>query len=546
MNFTLAIIETGLKLNTLRKLRALGFISNTRGEFSTHDISKLTTKFDPIEWINFCSTENGICSARMNMMGDLQRAMLRDKLPVHAKNLPLLEQLWWCANSITDWPLLCEECTSPIKIFLSFSKGYAGRFCSLACKGKSDAVKSSVKGTVLSRYGVSNVAQMPITKETVKNTVLTKYGKHPLSDLKIRESAMLAKYGVKHPMQNPESKKKRARTNRMKLLANILNCGYENIGKDKWRCLEHNFTFITSLHGMSGARNGCRKCFPARQSKPEIEITAFVSGFIDVKTRDRTIIKPLELDIVIPTKNVAIEFNGIYWHSTKRLQNNKYHQAKHQACLSKGVSLIQIFEDEWCSKPDIVKSLIKTGLGFASTRIDSRECDVLMPTSAQRKKFLSENDIQGADKATFCSGLSYRGELVAVMTAQKAKNSDWEILRHCYKRDVIVHNGALEMWGALRKLIPGSVVVHVDARFGGGEVYAKLGFEEDQDLTIPDYHYVHPRTMLRLSGAARQKHKLERALGEGFDSTRTESENMDANGWFKVYDAGHYVYRLNT
>jgi hypothetical protein len=43
---------------------------------------------------------------------------------------------------------------------------------------------------------------------------------------------------------------------------------------------------------------------------------------------DRKTLNPFELDILIPSKNVAIEYNGNYWHSEDRLKTIKYHQNK--------------------------------------------------------------------------------------------------------------------------------------------------------------------------------------------------------------------------
>ena len=61
---------------------------------------------------------------------------------------------------------------------------------------------------------------------------------------------------------------------------------------------------------------------------------------------DRELIAPYELDIVIPELHLAIEFNGIYWHSCFYKDEN-YHLMKTELCESKGYRLIHIFEDEW-------------------------------------------------------------------------------------------------------------------------------------------------------------------------------------------------------
>jgi very-short-patch-repair endonuclease len=59
----------------------------------------------------------------------------------------------------------------------------------------------------------------------------------------------------------------------------------------------------------------------------------------------RKIIQPYELDIYIPKKKIAIEFNGLYWHSSERKEKD-YHYQKYKKCKEKGIKLIQIFEDD--------------------------------------------------------------------------------------------------------------------------------------------------------------------------------------------------------
>lgn len=91
-------------------------------------------------------------------------------------------------------------------------------------------------------------------------------------------------------------------------------------------------------------------------SRPEIEICSFLDLVnVDYKHSDRTIIKPYELDIVLSSKKLAIEFNGSYWHSDEKIlerTNGKmnaqeYHQMKIDMCKKKGYELLHIFEDDW-------------------------------------------------------------------------------------------------------------------------------------------------------------------------------------------------------
>ena len=56
-------------------------------------------------------------------------------------------------------------------------------------------------------------------------------------------------------------------------------------------------------------------------------------------------IYPYELDFYLPDKRLAIEFNGTYYHSTKR-KSEDYHLMKSLMCRDKNIRLIHIYEFE--------------------------------------------------------------------------------------------------------------------------------------------------------------------------------------------------------
>ena len=103
----------------------------------------------------------------------------------------------------------------------------------------------------------------------------------------------------------------------------------------------------------------CFKCEPRKQiikSQEEIELTEYCKHFYsNILENDKTLIYPLELDIVIPEKKIAIEFNGIYWHKNKK----GYHNMKSTRCEKIGYRLIHIWEDEWREKNSEVKERLK-------------------------------------------------------------------------------------------------------------------------------------------------------------------------------------------
>lgn len=71
----------------------------------------------------------------------------------------------------------------------------------------------------------------------------------------------------------------------------------------------------------------------------------FVDNGVMVEENTRKIITPSEIDIFLPNFNLAVEFNGVYWHS---LENKclEYHNTKHALCREKSISLIHLWDFE--------------------------------------------------------------------------------------------------------------------------------------------------------------------------------------------------------
>lgn len=131
----------------------------------------------------------------------------------------------------------------------------------------------------------------------------------------------------------------------------------------------------------------------------EIDVFKFVRNIYSgqIIQNDRIAINPLELDIYIPDKKVAIECNGIYWHSSKVIQDSKYHYNKSKLCEEKGLRLIHIFEYEWYNERQqpILKNIIKNALGINEYKLYARKLKIEIRSSASMKDFFNKNNIQG-------------------------------------------------------------------------------------------------------------------------------------------------------
>lgn len=105
----------------------------------------------------------------------------------------------------------------------------------------------------------------------------------------------------------------------------------------------------------------CPICFPAGSSTQEQELINFCHQFFNkLKIHDRTLIKPYELDIAIPEIKLAIEFNGIWYHSIEAGTPLGYHLIKTDRCEQLGYRLIHIWEDEWNNSKDEIKERLKS------------------------------------------------------------------------------------------------------------------------------------------------------------------------------------------
>ena len=303
----------------------------------------------------------------------------------------------------------------------------------------------------------------------------------------------------------------------------------------KLRCKECGYEFTSSSSTSYRDTPWCPHCKPKASSSHEIELAEYVRSLgVDIISNSRQIIRPLELDIYVPSKKIAIEFNGLYWHI------GTSHVNKLTLCTEKGISLIQIFEDEWVNNKDVVKSMISAKLGF-SDRIYARKCNVVHDVKA--KDFFTNNHIQGSAPASVTIGLELRGELVCCASFGKSRYSskaEWELIRFASKLNTTVVGGMSKILKEFRRLNRGSLITYADRRYSEGNSYAKCGFEYSH-TTTPGYTYYKYGYLKRLNRQSFQKHMLKDILPK-FDPSMTDVQNMVANGYGQIWDCGQLVY----
>ena len=212
-------------------------------------------------------------------------------------------------------------------------------------------------------------------------------------------------------------------------------------------------------------------------------------------------------------------------------------------CEKIGYKLIHIFEHEWISKREIVKEKLKAILGIDQEKVYARKCIVKEIESKEKNKFLNKYHLQGEDKSKVKLGLFYKDELVACMTFGKPRFdtiAKYELIRYATSKHVI--GGAGKLLSYFRKHYFGTIITYADRRFSQGNMYEKLGFTL-LHCTQPNYWWVKDNKIL--SRYQTMKSNLIKILGEKYDSSKTEFENMMTNDFYQLFDCGNKVYILN-
>jgi len=283
----------------------------------------------------------------------------------------------------------------------------------------------------------------------------------------------------------------------------------------------------------------------------EQEVYDFVASQYtgNIIRNNRTIIKPHELDIYIPDLQLAIEVNGDYYHCTKQQHIDKeYHKTKSQKSMNNGIQLIQIPEHLWNQKQDICKSIILHAMGQTPNKIYARNCSVEQITSDEMKTFLKEHHLQGSVVGSIKLGLKFKNELIGVMLFGKSrfhKESIIELLRFAVKKYTHVPGGASKLFtAAYLKYNLTKVLTYSDRDISVGGIYRELKFDYSH-TTPPGYKYLNTTNNQIYSRHQFQKHKLPSKLNV-FDGSLSEEQNMNINGYYRIYDSGNDVWMWSS
>lgn len=259
-----------------------------------------------------------------------------------------------------------------------------------------------------------------------------------------------------------------------------------------WEC-KNGHEFLMRPHCVI-AGQWCPRCAHTGPSSQQIEIFDYIKslGFSPELSNRSVIIspksgKPLELDIYVPAKKFAIEFNGLIWHSSLYAENGR-HLQKAKACRALGINLLAIFQDEWANNKELIKAMIRHRLGILGIKLRASKLEIKrLNKNADFISFFDRNHLDGNAMASYAYGLFFNGKLVSAMSVRTNHNGEREIARFATDYDFHVYGAAGRLVSAIKKEEP-KLISFSNNRLSNGNVYKTLGFSLVQE-NDPSYWY---------------------------------------------------------
>ena len=380
-------------------------------------------------------------------------------------NSSMSERLYCILNNIKS-KTTCKNINCNNKVnYINFYLGYH-RFCSTRCASNDFDVKQKVIKTCNEKYGKNHPQLNDKIRQKSINTIIKKYKQNSFSKTKLFKQKMrdncIKKSGKDNYMHVNHIKNKLKQTNLIRYGHEVASKNIEirkNILKrrvdipenkldllfnKKW--LEYNHIVLNKSCNEISKEIGIDvktiyykfKYFNIpinknHKSKYEKEIIDFLKSENLIKN-SRNIIPPYELDIYLPDYKLAIEFNGLYWHS--KFDKN-YHINKTNLCEHKGIKLLHIFENEWIDKSNIWKSIINNNLN--KNKLILKHTIKKISDINIIKNFINNNSILDVKLKGLYFGVYYLNDLIGIAIINKNNINIFNKINIDFNRNNIIY-----------------------------------------------------------------------------------------------------------
>jgi hypothetical protein len=351
----------------------------------------------------------------------------------------------------------------------------------------------------LKNYGVKNSSQRPDIKDKIKNsnknwlkseefaakrseTMLKKYGTDNVMLSSEIKNKMLAtmdeKYGVANIMHLPEV----AKSASDKSINTRISKGLiKTVGGITLPQKAYELGLSRSFFGRIVKEKGLdyALAYKKQYSSLENNIYDFLASLGLSPKRDLFIGKK-KPDLVV--NNIAIECDGLYWHSDAFVASKKYHVDKMVVYKSFGYKPLFFRGDEICDKFEIVCSILRNALGLNNQKFYGRELTATEISSKSAFEFCERYHLMGGFKSASRSFALMSGDdILSVFQVKLLKNDggSYDLSRYCTLPNTTIVGGFTKLLSFFERICrPSSIQTFIDMRYGSGDYLYSFGFVE--------------------------------------------------------------------
>lgn len=268
---------------------------------------------------------------------------------------------------------------------------------------------------------------------------------------------------------------------------------------------------------------------------------------------NRSLLNGIEVDIYIPEHKLAIEVNGILYHSynpnafhilrkkTGQKEQRNRHLDKTILANNLGIQLIHFTDYQINKQWEIVTNILASKLKIQN-KIWARHCILKELDSKTQRDFFDRVHIQGYISAKKAYGLYYNDNLVQCISVgnNRYRNNELEILRFASELNTTVVGGLSKLLHHIKTVFKNSTITtYCDRDISNGSGYISSGFEI-VEYTKPGYFWTDGHEII--SRYKTQKSQLAKWLST-YNPNESESINMFRAGYLRYWNTGNIVLR---
>lgn len=262
---------------------------------------------------------------------------------------------------------------------------------------------------------------------------------------------------------------------------------------------------------------------------PQFDINVKPKWFSFIEDKSSNLVQ-LELDLYDKQKRIAVEFNGIVWHSTRFEKETNSLMRKTNICENHFVHLFHIWEYEWIYAKKQVINILNKIFGQSTSNISStllgNECYNASEDLTRVACFADQNNIKKSKECSWACALVDSDENILATAEFYQFENEWILDRYTEKIGYVINGGLQKclslFWREHSKVK--ELSTYADRRwvYRNKNIYLDVGFKE---IEILDPKFIYTDLNIR-------------------HISNMVEDLSEKDGLYRLYDAGYIRYLI--